>query len=145
MHIELIPVNRDNYRAVCQLQLLPEQAELLASNLWSLVEAGYEDDYHPHAIYADGRVVGFIMWVRESRQRMSIWRFMVDKDHQQRGIGRQALQLAIGQLRTVGQLREIEICYVPDNPTAAQFYQSLGFVEQGFDAAGEEKLAYIYL
>jgi len=42
--------------------------------------------------------VGFFMWVKESEIKVSIWRFMVDKNHQQKSIGRAALNLALAEI-----------------------------------------------
>jgi diamine N-acetyltransferase len=143
--VRLAPVNQHNYEAIADLTLHPDQENYLASNLWSLVEAAYEPDRHPRAIYQQDQLVGFIMWVQETPQRVSIWRVMVDRQFQQQGIGRVALQLALGEIRQMAGVQQIEICYVPTNPVAKDFYASLGFVEIGWDDAGEEMLAVINL
>ncbi len=143
--VRLALVDRDNYEAVSELTLHQSQESYLASNLWSLVEAAYEPDHYPRAIYQQDQLVGFIMWVQETPQRVSIWRLMVDRQFQQQGIGRVALGLAIDEIRQMAGISQIEICYVPTNPVAKDFYASLGFVEIGWDAAGEEKLAVINL
>jgi diamine N-acetyltransferase len=40
----------------------------------------------------------FFMWVQESNAKVSIWRFMVDHNHQQQSIGRTALGLALTEI-----------------------------------------------
>ncbi|KKE82561.1 hypothetical protein N481_25480 [Pseudoalteromonas luteoviolacea S4047-1] len=85
------------------------------------------------------------MWVQESNKRISIWRFMVDKKYQQKGIGRKALNLALDEIKQAPDIREIEICYDPANPVAKEFYSSFGFVEIGMDEDGEDMLAVIEL
>lgn len=143
--VRLAPVASDNYEAVCDLKLHQTQEIYLASNLWSLVEAAYEPGCFPRAIYQQEQLVGFIMWVQETPQRVSIWRLMVDRQFQQQGIGRAALKLALAEIRQMAGVLQIEICYVPTNPVAKDFYASLGFVETGWDEAGEEMLAVINL
>lgn len=143
--VRLATVNRSNYEAVCDLTLDKTQELYLASNLWSLVEAAYEPNCFPRAIYQQDQLVGFLMWVQETPQRLSIWRLMVDQHYQQRGIGRAALQLAIGEIRQMAGVRQIEICYAPTNPVAKDFYSSVGFTETGWDDAGEEMLAVMNL
>lgn len=143
--VHLAPVDRNNYEAVCDLTLHQTQELYLASNLWSLVEAAYEPDCQPRAIYQLEQLVGFVMWVQETPQRVSIWRLMVDRHYQQQGIGRAALKLAIDDIRQVAGVRQIEISYAPGNPVAKDFYASVGFVETGWDEAGEEMLAVIDL
>ncbi|ALZ76875.1 GNAT family N-acetyltransferase [Rheinheimera sp. F8] len=143
--VRLAPVASDNYEAVCDLKLHQTQEIYLASNLWSLVEAAYEPGCFPRAIYQQDQLVGFVMWVQETPQRVSIWRLMVDRQFQQQGIGRAALKLALAEIRQMAGVQQIEICYVPTNPVAKDFYASLGFVETGWDEAGEEMLAVINL
>ncbi len=143
--VHLAPVDKDNYDAVCDLTLHQTQESYLASNLWSLVEAAYEPGCFPRAIYQQTKLVGFIMWVQETPQRVSIWRLMVDRQFQQQGFGRAALQRAINEISQMAGVEQIEICYVPTNPVAKDFYASLGFVETGWDEAGEEMLAVINL
>ncbi len=143
--VHLTPVDKDNYEAVCDLKLNQTQELYLASNLWSLVEAAYEPGCFPRAIYQQEQLAGFIMWVQETPQRVSIWRLMVDRQFQQQGIGRAALKLAIDEISQMAGIQQIEICYVPTNPVAKDFYASLGFVEIGWDEAGEEMLAVINL
>ena len=143
--VRLAPVDRDNYEAVCDLTLHQSQESYLASNLWSLVEASYEPGCFPRAIYQQEQLVGFIMWVQETPQRVSIWRLMVDQQFQQQGIGRAALKQAINEIKQMAGVQQIEICYVPTNPVAKDFYASLGFFETGWDEAGEEMLAVINL
>ncbi|OHU90809.1 MULTISPECIES: GNAT family N-acetyltransferase [Pseudoalteromonas] len=145
MEISLQEITKDNYEAVCDLDVKKEQEELVACNMWSLVESMFNDGYVTRAIYADNEAVGFLMWVKESLHKVSIWRFMIDQNHQQKGIGRVALKLALREIRTYQDLKEIEICYMPHNPVAKDFYASFGFVEIGMDEADEEMLASIKL
>jgi ribosomal protein S18 acetylase RimI-like enzyme len=84
---------------VCDLDVSDAQQGFVASNTWSLVQAAFHPGYQTRAIQADGELVGFFMWVPETPQRMSIWRFMVDQHWQGRGIGRRALELALAQIR----------------------------------------------
>ncbi|WP_329888434.1 GNAT family N-acetyltransferase [Xenorhabdus bovienii] len=81
----------------------------------------------------DGEPVGFFMWVPDADQRITIWRFMVDKNHQNKGIGRKALSLALDEIRRTVQLETIAISYDPNNLVAKNLYASFGFVEVGMD------------
>lgn len=145
MNISLIPVDKSNYEAVCDLEVEESQEDYVAENTWSLVEAQFNEGYITRAIYKDQAVVGFFMWVRESTSKISIWRFMVDKQHQNQGIGRLALDLALDEIKQAQGLREIEICYNPNNPVAKDFYSSFSFKEVGMDKDDEDMLAIIKL
>ncbi|WP_298769739.1 N-acetyltransferase [uncultured Shewanella sp.] len=145
MEVSLRPVTKENYEQVCELDVTKEQISYVACNMWSLVEARYNDGYETRAIYVKEEPVGFFMWVQESNVRISIWRFMVDKKHQQKSIGRVALNLALAEIKKVSDLQEIEICYNPKNPVAKDFYASFGFFEVGMDEDDEDMLAVIKL
>jgi diamine N-acetyltransferase len=145
MKIFLHQINKENYAQVCDLDVSKEQEEYVACNMWSLVEAQFNDGYECRAITLDEDIVGFLMWVQETSIKCSIWRFMIDKKFQQQGIGRQALQLAIDEIKKMKELREIEICYHPKNPVAKNFYGSFGFIEVGMDEEDEDMLAVIKL
>ena len=41
---------------------------------------------------------------------------MVDQRYQQSGIGRVALNLALNEIKASDKVKEIEICYDPENP-----------------------------
>ncbi|WP_414614352.1 GNAT family N-acetyltransferase [Stenotrophomonas geniculata] len=109
MQVTLETITPDNYEAVCDLDVNEAQQDFVAGNTWSLVQAAFNPGYQTRAIRADGEWVGFFMWVPETPQRMSIWRFMVDQRWQGRGIGRRALELALAQIRATPGLAEIEI------------------------------------
>lgn len=145
MEVSLRYINKDNYEAVCDLDVSTEQEEYVACNMWSLVESMFNDGYETRAIYCNDEAVGFFMWVQETRDKVSIWRFMIDHKHQQKGIGRSALSLALTEIKQVAGLQEIEICYNPKNPVAKAFYSSFGFAEVGMDKDGEDMLAKIEL
>jgi len=143
--ISLRAVSRDNFDAVCELPLPPEQQAMLADNAYSLAEAAYNPGYQVRAIYLDETVVGFMMWVPESASRWSIWRFMIAAPHQGQGLGSAALQLAIADIRTQPGVRELEICYHTDNEGSRRLYARHGFIEQGLDADGNDMLALLTL
>lgn len=143
MSISLKQITKDNYEIVCELEIPDEQQRHLSENIWSLVESHYHDTYQPRAIYSDGQVVGFVMWVHMSKTKTGIWRFMVAYEHQRKGIGRESLQKAIDEIRVRDGLKEIEICYSPDNLVARNLYLSFGFRETGMDKSETEMYAVI--
>ena len=145
MEVSLRQVTKKNYEEVCELDVTNEQEDYVACNMWSIVESKYNDGYETRAIYMKEEPVGFFMWVQESEVKVSIWRFMIDKKHQQKSIGRVSLNLALAEIKEVSGLKEIEICYNPKNPVAKAFYSSFGFSEVGMDKDDEDMLAVIKL
>ncbi|MCG9761571.1 GNAT family N-acetyltransferase [Pseudoalteromonas sp. Isolate6] len=145
MNISLRAIDKHNYEAICDLDVSPGQQDLVACNMFSIVESKFNDGYTTRAIYHDDEAVGMLMWVQESIERISIWRFMVDQQFQQQGIGRKALTLALEEIKQTRNLTTIEICYIPSNPVAKSFYASFGFEEVGIDKEDGEMLAVIKL
>lgn len=145
MAVSLRGITADNYAAVCDMDVADHQQDYVACNMWSLVESHYNEGYTCRAIYQDETPVGFIMWVQENENKVSIWRFMIDQYQQGKGIGRLALQLALAEIKDSPWLEIIEICYNPNNPVAGDFYASFGFVEVGMDDYGDDMLAVIRL
>ena len=143
MNISLEDITSANYEEVCDLDVTEAQQEYVACNMWSLVESHYNVGHTCKAIYQNNKPVGFFMWVQETPTKVSIWRFMVDEHHQNKGIGRQALTMAIAEIKTTSKLEQIEICYNPKNPVAKDFYSSFGFEEVGLDEDEEDMLAII--
>ncbi len=145
MEVSLRQVTKENYEEVCELDVTKEQEDYVACNMWSIVESQYNEGYETRVVYMKEEPVGFFMWVKESEIKVSIWRFMVDKKHQQKSIGRVSLNLALAEIKKVSDLQEIEICYNPKNPVAKEFYSSFGFSEVGMDEDDEDMLAVIKL
>ena len=139
--VKLKKVTAENWRAVAGLELEPAQADLVASNVYSLAEAQFDSDARPRAVYAGKRIVGFLMYdvyQRKDKSRAaSIYRFMIDRKYQGKGYGRAALSRALDEIRAIPRVRKVSIRYMPDNPVARPFYASFGFVEVGKDGDGE--------
>jgi diamine N-acetyltransferase len=139
--VRLAEVTADNWRAVASLRLAPDQAHLVASNLYSLAESKFDQAARPRAIYAGRRVVGFLMYDvsrgRGKSRKAFIYRFMIDAAHQGKGYGRAALAAALAEIRAIPKIRKVAISYMPDNPVAGPFYASFGFAERGRDEDGE--------
>ncbi|WP_244182072.1 GNAT family N-acetyltransferase [Proteus terrae] len=143
MDISLKRITSDNYEEISLLEVEEYQEDYIASNMWSLVEAAYNENYVVRGIYLLDKPVGFFMWVKENPHKIAIWRFMIDKIHQNKGLGRNALQIALNEIKKDKEIKEIEICYNPLNPVAKTFYDSFGFEEIGMDKDGDDMLALI--
>ncbi len=135
--VVLEPVSDRNRRAILALELLPGQQDFVASNADSLEEAGEDGDAVPRAIVANGRVVGFLMYDASNDDEANIYRFMIDRREQGRGLGRAGIAAALGEIEGLAHVRKVSICYEPSNTAAQRLYASFGFVEQGLDEDGE--------
>ena len=100
MIIKLEPVNDNNRDAVLSLTVREDQP-FVAPNDVSLRQAEETNIEHPgvarpFAIYADDHLVGFCMFsfdpeARDPEDRYWLWRFMIDKNEQDKGYGQAAL------------------------------------------------------
>jgi diamine N-acetyltransferase len=140
VYVTLQAVTIDNFEALMDMALPPEQAACLASNAYSIAQSHYYPDWRARAIYCDGVPAGFALYdVAGDGEagRYAIYRLMVDHPRQRQGIGRRAMALLLAEIRAFPDARRITICYQPGNATAQRFYASLGFVETGIDERGE--------
>lgn len=136
--IRLEPVGATNRKAVLALELSQDQQDLLADNASSLKEAASDDDARPRAVVAGDRVVGFLMYdASVGNDEALIYRFMIDRRSQGRGYGRAALSALLEEIRSLRHVRDVLVCYMPENEGARRLYHSAGFVDEGADEDGE--------
>ncbi len=135
--IELKPVTKHNYMTVVDLKVHPHQEDFIASNWLSLLEASYEEDKYPFAIYQEGTVVGFLMcsyYPADDAYPIDSWwleRLMIDKAHQKKGIGKEALKRFLNEFKPDENVTEIRIGADPKNEWAIKLYESFGFKQEG--------------
>lgn len=78
MTIEMREINRSNYEECIALKVRKDQENFVASNIRSLVEAAYEPELHPLAIYDDHHMIGFVLYdFDEGIKGWSMSRFMI--------------------------------------------------------------------
>ena len=84
------------------------------------------------AIEADGQLVGFVMLAltTEAHPEPYLWRLLVDRVHQRRGIGRAALDLVVEQCRARGD-GSLLTSWTPGKGSPEPMYLRYGFVPTG--------------
>ena len=136
--VELREVAKDTVRAVCILQVAPEQRGFVAPNAVSFAEAMFEPKAWFRAIVADEVPVGFAMLsVDPERSEYYLWRLMVDARYQGRGYGRAALALVVDHVRSLPGATELLVSWVPEPGGPEPFYRGLGFEPTGAVDEGE--------
>ncbi len=131
--IHLEKIDEKTFRKVTQMKLAPGQEKFVAPNVYSLAQAWlYTEVARPLVIMNDDEPVGFIMinW-DEPVRTASIWRFMIEAEHQNKGYGRKALTAALEYIKASGRFDAVFLDYVPENTIARDLYYSLGFRENG--------------
>ena len=143
LRVELREITPEMVHEICALSdTLPErQRAFVASNEVSLTQAQESTTAWVRAIYADGEPAGLIMIADNvEKQTYFLWRLMVAKSFQGRGIGRRAVELLIDYVRTRPGAQELLVSYVPAEDGPSGFYSRLGFVPTG-QVEGKEHVA----
>ena len=133
--VRLVDLTPENWRDYQKLRTHHSQEQFVAPVLWSIAEALLPESENDapvlpvlRGIEADGEPAGFIMWadVNEGNPVPYLWRYLIDRRHQGRGIGRRALAMWIEEMRDAGHTR-IETSWVQAPGGPEPFYLSLGF------------------
>lgn len=138
--VTLVPVDHDNHRVYGALSTHHSQRRFVAPMAQSYADAlfpGLEDGApvvpRLFGVDADGDAVGFVMLtaVTDAHPEPSLWRLLVDRRHQRRGIGRMALDQVCALLRAEGcaTLLTSWVGGIPGGPEP--FYLRYGFVPTG--------------
>ena len=137
--VEIVELNAENWYECCTLEVSEEQAGHIEPNAVSIAQSKFEPTLNPYAIQFEGKTVGFLMFntVEEELGGYWIYRIMLDKNYQQKGIGKIATQLMIDEMSTLPNVKRIVVGYHPENLGAHQLYKSMGFVDNG-DRFGKE-------
>ena len=159
LHLE--KVTGKNVWDILKLKVSESQEDFVASNEVSIIEAytavtgnGYA---FPFGIYDQDQPVGFLMigfdvddaWEDApeiARGNYSLWRLMIDRAYQNRGFGKEAVQLALQFIRSFpcGRAEYCWLSYEPENEAARHLYRSFGFRETG-EMDGDERIMVLKL
>ena len=138
MNVTLCPVGGENWFAVTQLRVKPEQRGVVADNSFSLAQAAYMPRLYPTAVLCDGTLVGFALYGWDADYPgWSVYRLMVDAEWQGRGIGKQALARIISIVKQQPDAPCLYISAEPENDVALALYETMGFVRTGEVVEGE--------
>ena len=144
MVVSLREINADTVRAIIRLVVAPDQEKFVASNAISLAEALFTPEAWYRAIYRDEEPVGFAMLYDESLRsnlpdepQLSLWRLMIDAEHQGKGIGGAALEQIIQYARSKPLFTSLLVSYVPGQGSPEGFYRKYGFLPNGEVEDGE--------
>ncbi|TQR19098.1 GNAT family N-acetyltransferase [Psychrobacillus vulpis] len=138
-NVKLVELNLENWYECCKLEVSSEQAEYIESNAISIAQSKFEPTLKPYAIYFEEKVVGFLMYnsVQEELDGHWVYRIMVDKEFQGKGIGKAATNLMISEMAKLPNVKKIVVGYHPENLGAHNLYSSLSFIDNG-DRFGNE-------
>lgn len=133
MSASLKPVTKDNWIKCIDLSLYPHQIGNLALNVETIAESKFEPDNILRAIYLNDTVIGMLAYSMEDEPPSEVYwlfRFMIDKDYQNKGYGTEALKLLFEEISRLGG-KKIYTSHKPENKVAGKLYQKVGFSYNG--------------
>ena len=138
--VRLIEVHHANAGRTTRLRVHHSQERFVASVLESIADAAYPEPDEAgvpvvpwlRAVEADGEIVGFVMLAEATRTSPEpyLWRLLVDRAHQGRGIGRRIVELVVDRLAAEGH-ETLLVSWVPGPGSPDRFYVRLGFRATG--------------
>lgn len=139
MRIE--PVSFHNQRAVLALETAPGQEGFIESPRECLEEAAAIPNWKPVALCVGSTVVGFAMYGAFPQYGNRLWldRLLIDRKHQGKGYGSQALTMLVAKLAAEYDQKEIYLSIYEENELAQGMYERHGFRFTGeLDLKGEK-------
>ena len=144
-NVRLVSIDTTNERQVGKLRTHKSQESYVAPMYASFADALFPEiiDGAPvvpwmRAIEADGELVGFVMLAltTEHHPEPYMWRLLIDRRHQRRGVGTATLDLVAAECRAMGD-RTLLTSWVPGRGSPKPFYLARGFEPTGQIVDGE--------
>ncbi|MHC0036963.1 GNAT family N-acetyltransferase [Pseudoneobacillus sp. C159] len=139
--LTLKPIDKYNWEDAIDLSVKEEQRSFMASNLYSIAEVQFLDNFYAKGIYSDDQMVGFAMYgIDPDDNNYWIYRCMIDQEHQGKGFGTEGIQLVIEDIKKMNDTNIpcIMIGYQPENLGAKYAYKKAGFIETEVAPWGEQ-------
>ncbi len=143
--VRLLPVTLENNAEVFRLRTHKTQEAFVATMAGSFADALFPEvfDGGPvvpwmRAIEADGSIVGFVMLALTTQHHPEpyLWRLLIDRMHQRRGIATRALDLVAEECRAMGDTALLTSWH-GGRGTPEPFYLARGFERTGRVVDGE--------
>jgi diamine N-acetyltransferase len=135
-------ITEDNFDDVLALTQ-EEDKQFVASNVYSLAQAWLYPNARPYAVYAEDKLVGFVMldWDEDERE-CGLWRFLIHKNERNKGYGKATILKVIEMAQEDNKFDYVHLSYVPGNQGAEHLYETIGFKATGEIDEGEIVMLY---
>ena len=139
LNVKIVELNSENWYECCTLELDETQKDYLEPNSVSIAQSKFEPTLKTFSIQIEDQTVGFLMYntIEEELGGHWIYRIMVDKNYQKRGVGKQATKLMIDEMSRIPNIKRIVAGYHPENVESHKLWASFGFIDMG-DRFGKE-------
>lgn len=143
--IHLEKITEENFIDAFHLKLAPGQEAFVSHPVRSLAQAYvYRDQCQPFGIYADEKMVGYVMVIYDyDVPEYDIWHMMIDEAEQGKGYGSAALALILDYIKAkpFGSSDRVALTCNKENENASALYQKLGFAPTGAEDEDEIEMA----
>ena len=130
--IKFRDIDKSNYNECISLRVGEHQKNYVASNMYSLVQASYEDGLYPLGIFNEDEMIGFLLYDYDEE-------LMIDIKYQNKGFGRKALEKFLEYFQSKFPNKSLYTSVEIDNDIAIKLYQKYGFViKSSFEYAIED-------
>lgn len=145
LELRLVPVTTDNHSAVVELETHKSQERFVAPVVQSFADALFPEVVAGapvvpwmRGVEADGALAGFVMLAEPTGHHPEpyLWRLLIDRLHQRRGIGGRLLGMVRDECRAMGA-GSLLTSWVEGRGSPASFYRSQGFEPTGEVVEGE--------
>ena len=134
--IRLTEITEDNWFEAASLSVRDDQKGFVAPAI-GIIARGYvyrDCNGRVYAIEDEGTIVGLAL-VREFTDEplgYDFQQFMIDERFQGRGMGYEALELILDELRREAHYDHVEVCVKKDDAEAIRLYEKHGFTDSGY-------------
>ena len=147
MPLKFVEITEDNFHELIDLEVKPDQKDCFyfkstKPNMMSLAQAYVRKGSEVLAVYDDEIMIGSVYYhvysLQDGKKEAWITRFMLDQRFQGKGFGRKIMEMLIARIKEeAGENLGIGLSYEPENALAKKLYDSLGFVPNGEEIAGQ--------
>ncbi len=142
-NVNLVKITAENLQDVMRLKVAEEQKNYVDINSVSIAEGCFYDGSWFRAIYHNEIPVGFVMlYIDDEDGQTSIWKFMIDKNHQDKGLGKKALDILVENTKKDIRTKEIFTTCGEGDHSPKGFYLNYGFETTNETRHGEELLVF---
>ena len=134
--VKLVDVNEENWLDVRRLSVGDGQEAFLDSAV-GIIARGYVYRNNRARVIgiADGDTIVGVALVKDLDEEPACYdlqQLMIDRHHQGRGIGTQALRLILSGLAAERKYDCVEVCVKRGDVAALRVYEKVGFVDTGY-------------
>ena len=144
MTIHLEVINEENWEECLNLKVSDEQSEYLPSNAYSIAESKFNDKIKLLGIYKDTIMVGFAAYILDEEGDMNLYKFMIGKQYQAKGYGKEALKHLMDIIVKKTLNREVWLSLHPNNAVAIKLYCNYGFKRQIIGLEADDEIFFKY-